>query len=292
MLRFLPVLIATTLLGADNQIQRMTQRLADEAAAFQKIAPQVVGRETLVQKAAKISTQRKFPLRIRVGDAPRAQAPLEWQSRTLVSEYGYTTFADGAMHELRQVVSVDGQPVKGKKGSQELARIITASNDKRKQELLKAFQEYGLLGAVNDFGQVILLFSPRGILRYEFVFQSFDNIGGFPVVVYDYHQIDGPNALTMVDARGDGARQVRMEGSVWVRQEDLLPLRVTVASTQSQNGRTVRHEATVNYSPSEYGPLLPVSMQHREMWDGEVVAQNEVRYEDFKRVAAVGEKPR
>jgi len=285
MLRFLTLLIAAgTLLGADNQIQRMTERLANEAAAFQKIAGQVVGRETLVQKAVKTQAGRKFPIRIRVGDGPPKGAPLEWQTRTLVSEYGFTTFSDGALHELRQVVSVDGQAVKGNRGSQELARIITASDDKRKQELVKAFEAYGLLGAVNDFGQIILLFTPRGILRYEFVFQGFDKIGEFPVVGYSYRQIEGPDALTVVDAQGDRAKQIRMEGAVWARQEDLLPLRVTAVSTQSQSGRTVRHEATVNYSLSEYGALLPVSMQHREMWDDDVVALNEVRYEGFLRV--------
>ena len=274
-------LIALPLVGADNQIQQMTERLANEAAAFQRTAPQLVGRETLEQKARKAPPR----FRLRVGDSSRAQDQPVWLTRTLVSDYGYTTFEGGALHELRQVVSVDGKPVKGTKGSQELARVMSASNEKRKQELLKSFQEYGLLGAVNDFGQIILLFSPRGIVRYEFVFKSMDFIGNTAVVVFEYHQIDGPNALTVVDAGGANAQQVRMQGEVWVRADNYLPLRVTMVSTESQKERTVRHEATVNYAPSEFGTLLPVNLHHHETWDEIVVAENEVRYEGFKKFA-------
>lgn len=272
MLRVVPFLIFGVVLGADERTERMTERLAEEAGAFQRVAPELLGRETMEQKALKARPR----FRIRVGD----QA--EWQVRTLVSEYGYTTFADGALHELRQVVTVDGKAVKNK-GPQELARIITTADEKRKQELLKSFRDYGLLGAVNDFGQIILLFTPRGIGRYEFVFREAANVEGIAALVWDYRQIDGPNALTVVEARREAVQQVRMEGQVWVRADDYLPLRVTVTSTQNQDGQTVRHEATVDYARSEFGAVLPVRTRHREVWDERAVAENEVRYEDFKR---------
>jgi len=286
MFRFLPFFLAVPLLGADNQIQRLTERLSEEAAAFQRIAPQLLGRETLEQKARKTSSR----FRIRVADSTRAPEQPEWLTRTLVSEYGYTTFAGGALHELRQVVSVDGKPVKDNKGSQELARVMATSDEKRKQELLKTFNGYGLLGAVNDFGQIILLFSTRGIVRYEFVFRGGEFVDGAGILVFTYRQIDGPNALTVVDAGGDHAKEVRMQGEVWVRANNYLPVRVTMASAERQKNRTVRHEATVNYAPSEYGTLLPVSMHHREIWDDSVVAENDVHYEGFKKFGADQQK--
>ena len=287
MVRYLPFLIASTLLGADEQIQRLTKSLAEEAAAFQKIAPQLLGRETMQQKAQK-KKSRGFP--IRLGNTAGAPEQPEWQLRTLVSEYGFTTFADGALHELRRVLTVDDKPVsggvKGNQGPQELARVITTSDEKRKKELLKRFQEYGLLGAVNDFGQIILLFSPRGIQRYEFTFRNAAIVDGVRTEVFDYRQIDGPNALTVVEAQRDAAQQIRMEGQVWVRSDNYLPLRVTVLSTQQVDDRSLLHEATVNYVPSEHGTLLPSNLRHREVWDGKIVAEHNVRYEDFKRFGA------
>jgi len=285
MLRLLPFLIAVTLLGADNQIQRTTERLAAEATAFQSIASRLVGRETIQQKTRKSAPR----LRIRVADPERAPAEPEWLTRTLVSEYGYTNFAGGALHELRQVLTVDGKAVKGK-GPQELARIISTADEKRKQELVKAFEGYGLQGAVNDFGQILLLFSPRNIVRYEFVLNSLDFVDSISVVVFDYRQIDGPNAMTVVKAGGNSAEQVRMEGQVWVRLDNYLPVRVTMATTQRQKNRTVRHEAVVNYAPSEYGTLLPVDLHHRESWDDTVVVYNDVRYEGFKPLGTDSKK--
>src|SRR5258708_2106300 len=142
---------------ADERTQQLMARLSQEADAFRKLAPNVVGQETLFQRAVKLS---KGGLHIRVGaSAQNAPQPC-WQERRIVSEYSFAAFSGegGALHELRRVTAVDGKTIQdGKKAQQELAAIVTAADDKRKKELLEQFEKNGLLGAVTDFGQVLLL---------------------------------------------------------------------------------------------------------------------------------------
>jgi hypothetical protein len=270
-------LAALTLLRADERTQRLAIRLAEEAAAFQRVAPQVLGLETLEQRAQK--PPRRF--RIRVGKAATRPAEQEWQQRKIVSEYGFSTFAsDGSLHELRQVTSVDGRAVKSA-GPDALARIILASDDSRKRELLQQFEDYGLLGAVTDFGPLLMLFTPASIVRYEFSFLRPATIDNTPALVFSYKQIDGPNALTVFDAQRGQAQALGIAGEIWVRA-DYLPMRVTINSLFGD----VRQEATVDYALSRFGALLPTATHHRESRAGTVSSENNFSYSDFKRFGA------
>jgi hypothetical protein len=269
------LLAAAGLMRADERTQRLAVRLAEEAAAFQRIAPQVLGTETLEQRAQR--PPRRF--RIRVGrSATRSNEP-EWQQRKIVSEYGFSTFAsDGSLHELRQVTLVDGHPVKNK-GPEELAQVILAADDARKRELLQQFEEHGLVGAVTDFGPLLLLFTPASIARYEFSYLRAATLDDTPALVFSYKQIDGPNALTVFDGRG--AKSFTVAGEIWVRP-DYLPLRVTLDSSSND----VRQEATVDYALSRFGALLPIATHHRETRGGKLSAENSFSYSDFKRFGA------
>ncbi|MEO5923052.1 MAG: hypothetical protein ABIR70_04425 [Bryobacteraceae bacterium] len=187
------LLLVSGLVRGDERTQRLGSRLAEEAAAFQRIAPEVLGTETLVQRALK--PPAKF--RIRVGKAATAASQPEWQTRQIVSDYGFTLFAsDHSLHELRQVTSVDGKPVKNK-GTEDLVRAILANDDSRKRELLLQFQQHGLVGAVTDFGPLLLLFAPANIVRYEFSYLRTATLDNTPVIVFGYKQLDGPNPLTV-----------------------------------------------------------------------------------------------
>ena len=133
--------------------------------------PDLVGHETLFQRAMK---PPKGGFHIRVGAS--AQKPPEpvWQERRILSEYSFAAFAGegGALHELRRVTAVDGRTVQdSKKAQEELAAIVTAPDDKRKKELLEQFEKYGLVGAVTDFGQLLLLFNSRDVMHYEFTYR-------------------------------------------------------------------------------------------------------------------------
>lgn len=264
----------------------MTQRLSEEADAFQKLAPEVLGRETLQQRAQK-PPSRFHP---RVGASALGPPPIQWKKHEVVSEYGFTSFsgAPGALHELRQVISVDGRSVADAKNAQDtLAKLITASDDEQKKEALKQFEKYGLSGAATDFGQLILLFTRRELERYEFTEIREDTIGGIDAMVFSYKQLDGPEALTLIEAnKKDRLLRLRVQGEIWVRADNDLPLRITLEANGGEGASAVQEEATVEYAMSRFGALLPVLTLHRELRAGKVLAENHFTYGDFHKFGA------
>ena len=112
--------------GADDT-QAMLARVSEEADAFRRLAPSLLGHETLEQKARK-PTPRFRP---RIGASATTAPPVVWQDRQIVSEYGFISFTGDqeTLHELRRVISVDTHPVADKKNEDSLARIISLKDD-------------------------------------------------------------------------------------------------------------------------------------------------------------------
>jgi hypothetical protein len=192
------------------------------------------------------------------------------------------------------VISVDGKPVKDAKNAEEtLARIITMKDAERQQQLLKEFEKFGLLGAATDFGQLILLFTPRNIERFEFSQRgvgSSQMLGDARALVFAFSQLDGPEALTIFPARpGDDPLKVRAEGEVWVREDNFLPLRITLFARRGEGAAEVREEASVDYVLSRFGALLPSATHHQELRAKQPVAENTFVYADFHRFGASSE---
>jgi len=277
------LLACSCALRADDRTQPLIASLSQQADAFRILALNVVGQETLFQRAVK---PPKGGFRVRVGGNAQKPAEPVWQERRILSEYTFASFAgdSGAIHEMRRVTSVDGRTLQdGKKAQEELAAIVTAADDKRKKELLEQFEKYGLLVAVTDFGQLLLLFTSGDILHYEFTYRRTENQGNAHLLVFGYQQIDGPEGLTVIDPRqGEAARNVRIGGEVWVRENNFIPVRITLATSQGD----VREEASVDYAMSPYGALLPFWTEHRELRGGKVVAENKFSYADFRKFDA------
>jgi hypothetical protein len=286
MVRLLAILLLASTLKADEQTQKMTARLTEEADAFRRLAPRMLGEETLHQRAQK-PPARFHP---RIGAAAIGPPPVAWQERTLVSEYGFTSFAgeEESLHELRQVVSVDGRRVgDAKKAQDALAKVISLKDDARKRELLREFEKHGLLGAVTDFGQLILLFTPRNVGRFEFSARGASTLGDAHALVFEYSQIDGPEELTLFEPNAhDQPKRIRARGEVWVRADNFLPLRITLTVSQGDGPTGLHEEAAVDYSMSNYGTLLPTATNHRELRGGKLVAENKFVYDGFHEFAA------
>jgi hypothetical protein len=282
----LAFVLVTLKLCAADQTQQMTARLSEEADAFRRIAPSLLGHETLEQKAHK--PQPRF--RPRIGNDARTPPPTLWQDRQIVSEYGFASFAgeNEAVHELRRVVSVDGKSVTdAKKAEDSLARIISLKDDQREKELLKEFEKYGLVGAVMDFGPLLMLFTPRDIEHFEFALKGQQVLGATRALVFRYTQIDGPELLTVFETSSGGKpRRMKVQGEVWVRADNLLPLRITIAVGEGQGAKAVREEASVDYSPTAFGSLAPTSVDHKELRGGQLVVQNSFLYSDFHKFGA------
>jgi hypothetical protein len=273
---------------ASAQTKTLIARLSEEADAFRRLAPEVLGKEDLHQRSQK-SPPRFRP---RIGDAARKAPEAVWQERQIQSEYAFSMFVgEDTLRELRQVISVDGKPVKEQKNAEEtLARIITAKDYERQKELLKQFEKYGLLGAATDFGQLLLMFTPRNIEQFEFREQGAKMLGSERCLVYAYSQIDGPEALTIFPSKADEEPlRVRAQGEVWVRADNLLPMRITLVARRSKGEAEVREEAYVDYSLSRFGALLPTATHHQELHGGRPVAENTFVYTDFHQFAASSE---
>jgi hypothetical protein len=272
-------------LRADDATQTLVKRLGEEAEAFQKIAPELVGRETLHQRA--LAPPRP---KMRVGDAAKQAQTAEWKEHEVVSEYAFVLLGR-QIHELRQVTSVDGKGVVGEKKAQEaLAKLVTANDEERKQRALLQLEKYGLQGGATDFGQILLLFSRGSVERYEMTAIGPRLMGTVATQVFHYQQLDGPEALTVFrgisGAGAASAQRLTLQGEIWVREADGLPLRITMTATGSSGGQSLWEEATVDYAMSEFGTLLPVETTQRELRAGEEVQENKFSYRDFHRFAA------
>jgi hypothetical protein len=272
-------------LRADENTQKLVKRLGDEAEAFQRIAPRLVGRETLHQRA--LAAPR---FKVRVGDAAKQAQAADWKEHEIVSEYAFALLGR-QIHELRQVTSVDGKRVAGETQAQDaLAKLITANDDQRKRRALEQLEKYGLRGGATDFGQILLLFSRGNIERYEITAAGPRLMGTVATQVFHYQQLDGPQALTVFRGNsGTGAattQRLSVQGEIWVREADGLPLRITMTATDSSTDKTLREEATVDYAMSAFGTLLPVETTQRELRAGEEVAENKFSYRDFHRFEA------
>jgi hypothetical protein len=285
-MRFVALLLFTIALHADDLTNKMTARVSEEAAAFLKIAPEILGTETLNHSEIK-PPSRFHP---RVGADATAPPAVQWIQREIVSEYGFSSFAGSkggspVIHELRQVTSVDGKKTGDKKKAQDsLAAAITATDDAQKRALLKEFEKSGLADAATDFGQILLLFSRRDIERYEFTERPAIMIGYDRALVWSYKQLDDRNALTVFEPKQ--ARRLKIEGEIRVRASDFLPLQITLMTHEGDSPKSIREEAAVTYKESPYGAILPYTTEHRELRNGKVVTENHFTYSDFHKFGA------
>jgi len=265
--------------AAGDRLNRILNRVSEEAEVFRMLAPQVVGRETLRQKS------RKNPgrFRLRVGDDALKPPQPKYKTRELVSEYGFSTVAEapGALLELRQIVSIDGRQVVDQRKARETLTLGLKNNDDRaKKRMLRRFEKLGLSGAATDFGQVLLLFRRGNLERYEFSIEGVDRLGADEVIVLRFTQRKGPEAFTVF--RGRESLHARLSGEIWVRSADFLPLRVDM-STGIDNGKFVTmHRGAVNYFRSAHSVMLPASVTYRQEVDGELLVENIASYSDFQ----------
>lgn len=283
------LLLALALLGGgppEANLSAIVDRVSEEAEAFLNLAPRIIGSETWHQRVQKPARR----LRLRVGKSALERPAPRIEERRIVSEYGFGQFKDspGTLHELRTVVSVDGRPVAQQaEARQSLALGLTSDDDRQKRRMLSRFQRYGLAAAAVDFGQLVLLFTRRELASYEFELLGERRIGPHGAIALAYRQRQGNAAFTIFE--GNRAHRVPLQGELWVRQGDLVPLRICLAAAFHDGKHQIEHRASVDYFPSAYGLVLPASVRYQKLVDGDAVVEHLAVYSDFRMFKADAE---
>ena len=279
------LILATYAWAQQSDIPKMTGRLAEEAEVFAHVARAVLSEEKLAQRTRK-PVPRFHP---RVGDGA-TKLKDEFLTREIVSEYGYSSFKDSpaALHEFRTVISVDGKKVLApEKARRALTLGVKSTDNATKKQMLRDFEKHGLIGAATDFGQLILLFTKRRLPDYQFAVIGQDRIGADTATILGFKQKGGQEALTIFE--GNTALRAALQGVIWVRNPDYLPLRIKLLSARKEGAYVVNTEATVDYAMSPHGCILPAAVVHRDTVAGKLITENLFQYAPFRKFGADSE---
>jgi len=273
---------------ADSLTQdQILARVAEEAEVLQENIPNAVTEETFEQRALLAPSRFRPRLGKSATEAPKPRL----QVRQIVSEYSIGTFKESGshdLHEFRQVISVDGRSVQSLENARHALSLGMRSQDDRlRKRMLENFAKYGLVDIATDYGLILLEFTKRGIANIEVRMGETGNIGADMAVALHWRQ--------KTDAGGQleftGRRTVRepLQGILWVRASDGLPLRIEAWAEFKDNAHVTTNRATVDYVESSHGFLTPVSVIHRHLVDGRMTAENTYRYQPFKKFSSEAE---
>jgi hypothetical protein len=153
--------------------------------------------------------------------------------------------------------------------------------------MLEDFRKYGLTDAVVDFGPLLLLFTKRQAGHYHFELSGDDRIGADAVKIVSYTQVAGPDRMLVFQGRR--AIHQPIQGRIYARVPDGMPLRITVVASRPNGQSTFRDEAVVDYTPNAQGFLAPAAVTHRGFAGDQLVVEDEFRYSTFRKFSADAE---
>jgi hypothetical protein len=263
-------------------LPEILSRVSEEAAVFRHVAPQVLAEETLIQRALK-----GRPTYRRAGSTAGQPMTTERQSREIVSEYSFGVLRDASesLHEFRLVISVDGRPLTAAASARHsLALGLASTDDHARKRMLEDFQKYGLTDAVVDFGPLLLLSTKRQANNYHFELAGDDRIGADQVKIVSYTQISGPDHMLVFEGRRTIHQPI--QGRIYARVPDGVPLRISVVTSRVDGGSAFRDEAVVDYTPNAQGFLAPAAVTHRGFAGDRLLVEDEFRYTTFRKFGA------
>jgi hypothetical protein len=253
-------------------------QLTTQASRFWNAAPSWYCRETLRQSGPPVAKPAHHG--IHFGEE-KTLNPAEIVHREIVSWYGFSSYTENpeAVHEIRQVVSVDGKPAAHAQSADKFRKLLLGRDDDAKEELIKKFQTATMSDAPLDFGQLVMLFTRRAVDRFRFKLKGPDLIGAQRVTVFDYAQQGGGAALHL-----DEDKTLPLEGTVGLRDSDGAPMRITVVAARRNKNVETRDEAEVDYGEVAHGVILPAALVHRRFVNGVLRAEDRAQYTDWKPV--------
>lgn len=281
--------LAILLAVADPRLAAVLERVSEEARVFAEKSPRVVGVERFTQRG-RLAPPR---FRLRKGANPNEAPALGYRQTAMVSEYGFGTLkeAPGDIREIRRVISVNGRPVDENRPQARLtlSEGMASDADRLNKQMLQDMEAHGLVGAVSDLGQMLLMFTRGQLKNYRFSFESArpaETLQGTAVTVLRYKQKDDEEQSGARLYAGQELHRIPLEGELWVRASDGLPLRITARITAREGRDKAVHLMTVDYAMGSQGVLLPARTTYSRRQKEIVYVESEAVYSDFKMFGA------
>ncbi len=273
--------------SAQISTAQVLSRISEEAAIFQEKLPRTVAEETLTQQA--LLPPSRF---VALGSRDIVSPPKPHiVSHEVISEYsvGHLKNSDSQnLFEFRQVVTVDGKPVRSVEAARrELTLGVRSQDDNVRKRMLQDYAKFGLVDVASDYGLILLAFTRRGLGTMQIKAAGESRLGADAMVVLEWKQ-SSPDTGEL-EFRGRQAVRQALQGTLWARASDGLPLRIQAWAEYEQSKHRIRDEASVEYAMSSHGFLTPASVVHHHIVDGQTITQNLYRYTAFRLFASDSE---
>lgn len=259
-------------------------RISEEAEVLQQNAPKVLSQETLEQRAVMPPSRFRPRIGASANEAPKPRLAV----REVVSEYSVGTLKESDSRnlvEFRQVVSVDGRHIQSLEGARRALSLgVHSADDRIRKRMLEDFAKHGLVDIATDYALILLAFSKRGLAQMKIETTGEDQVGADQATVLRWEQTS-PDAGEL-EFHGRQMTRRALQGTLWVRKSDGLPLRIRAWAEHTDAKHQIRDEATVDYILSPHGFLTPASVVHRHLVDSNLITENLYRYEPFKLFGA------
>ncbi|HEY4088068.1 MAG TPA: hypothetical protein VGM43_19160 [Bryobacteraceae bacterium] len=262
----------------------LVEATARAAAIFARSAPGIVARERLEQRGRRGFVQVLEQQAKKQDGDTTVKLPPKFHTHIVISDYALGQIgATRAIHELRSILTIDGHTISpADKARHSLAIGIQSEDDELKHRLLENFERNRLEGAVTDFGPLILLFTAAARPHYMFTMGHERRLNGVPMIALDYTQTSGATGLTVFHERTMNVRSTH--GEIWLRNGDLLPLRIIMdAETPVTGALQVRDNAVVDYTPTPFG-LAPAHIHHMQYLGPDLLVENDLQYSGYQRL--------
>jgi hypothetical protein len=260
-------------------------RVAEEAEVLRQNITRTVTQETLEQRT--LMTPSRF--RPRAGEVALAlEGQLRLQVRVVVSEYTIAPLGRSDspnLLEFRQVISVDGHNIQSPEAARHaLSLDMRSPDDRQRKRMLEDFAKNGLVDVATDYAMMLLAFTKRGLEQLKIGATREARIATDDALVLEWQQTSA--AAGQLEFRGKKVARHALEGLLWVRKSDGLPLRIQAWTEHADPKGSVRDEASIDYAVSAHGFLAPASVVHRHIVNGKTITENLYRYEPFRLFTA------
>jgi hypothetical protein len=259
----------------------LLDRTTREAEAFREKIRFAISRETLVQRSYMLPPHSH----IAIGAAALPLRP-RFILHEIVSEYSAAPLKGSGppqLVEFRELLTNNGMPAKTPESARRaLQQDVQAGDERIRRRILEEFTSLGLVDVATDYGLILLAFTREGLRDLEVTPGDEGFVGAEPARALLWRQTTGG----AVEFRGRKVARRPLEGTLWIRRSDGLPLRISCRLEHPDGKHVLRDDATVDYAAGALGFLTPASVVHRHFVDGEALTENLYTYEPFRLFGA------